>query len=81
VGREGSTARNLREGEIRERKRSLEQCWFFFFGFAATQTTPKEERGGSFLPSFRFQQLSLGLYHAGGVREGRRWSWLVFYWA
>jgi len=51
VGRDVGTARNEfeRERERRERvrgwKRSLEeQCCFF--GFAATQTTPKGERGG-----------------------------------
>ena len=42
-----------RERESEGWKRSLEeQCCFF--GFAATQTTPKAERGGSFLPSLGF---------------------------
>ena len=67
AGRDVGTARNEFERELRGWKRSLEeQCCFF--GFAATQTTPKGERGGGQLStSFRFQQLSLGLHHAGRV--------------
>jgi len=67
VGRDVGTARNEFERELRGWKRSLEeQCCFF--GFAATQTTPKGRGEGRQLStSFRFQQLSLGLHHAGRV--------------
>lgn len=62
-GRDVGTARNEFEREREERekeggreggwKRSLEeQCCFF--GFAASQTTPKGERRGSFLPALGF---------------------------
>jgi hypothetical protein len=48
--------REERRGEESERRdgKGLWRSSVVFFGFAATHTTPKGERGGSFLPALGF---------------------------